>query len=103
MSFCHHIKNIFSPFILQHIYFFSFFFLNDPPTPEISPLPLHAPLPIPPSPSAFRRATSSAGPLLQRHPGPAHPQGSTPPRPGPLPPPRREGVDRWGCAGRRCL
>src|SRR2546430_8412254 len=29
--------------------FFLFFFFNDPATPEISPLSLHAPLPIPPS------------------------------------------------------
>src|SRR5256886_15723383 len=36
--------------ILQHyvIVFFFFFFFNDPPPPEISPLPHHAALPIPP-------------------------------------------------------
>src|SRR5256885_1933590 len=37
----------FSFFCLSQIlYIFFFFFLNDPAPPEISPLPLHAPLPI---------------------------------------------------------
>src|SRR2546422_1324711 len=41
---------------------FFFFFLNDPPTPEISPLPLHAALPILRQPAGVdRRHGSGAG------------------------------------------
>src|SRR5258708_327305 len=43
-----------------------FFFLNDPAPPEISPLPLHGPLPISGrygAPSRFARESSVQGPL----------------------------------------
>src|SRR2546421_318214 len=39
-----------------------FFFLNDPPPPEISPLPLPAALPIPPTASRSPASTSFCGP-----------------------------------------
>src|SRR5256885_15873787 len=37
------IRGFLKPILLPILFFF---FLNDPPTPELSPLPLHAPLPI---------------------------------------------------------
>src|SRR5258707_15435277 len=41
-----------TPFIFfPSFFFFFFFFFNDPPPPEISPLPLHAPFPIPRRPA----------------------------------------------------
>src|SRR2546430_17723994 len=36
----------FCALLSRHLFSFFFFFLIDPPTPEIYPLPLHAPLPI---------------------------------------------------------
>src|SRR2546430_678150 len=42
-------------FIFSYYYYFFFFFLNNPPPPNISPLPLHAALPIYP---ADRRGAS---------------------------------------------
>src|SRR2546430_6296606 len=51
---CSRSSPIFSTTHSQPGYTCFFFFLNDPPTPEFSPLPLHAPLPIwiSPAPSA---------------------------------------------------
>src|SRR2546430_14012376 len=66
--------NIFSLF-RRYSTFFSFFFLNDPPTPESSPLPLPDPLPI-----CGRRQL----PDRRRPPRPGRPKG-----PGPAPPRRR--------------
>src|SRR3989304_9960647 len=48
--------------------FFFFFFLNDPAPPEISPLSLHAALPI--SRPGRRSGRPSAGPADRRHSGP---------------------------------
>src|SRR5256885_15529223 len=36
-------------FLIRHLYIFYFFFLNNPATPDIYPLPLPAPLPISPA------------------------------------------------------
>src|SRR3712207_7468378 len=50
-------------------FFFSFFFLNDTPPPEISPLPLHAALPIwLPAPAALPRPPGSTPPASRRRP-----------------------------------
>src|SRR5256885_928414 len=43
----------------SYSHFFFFFFLNDPPTPEFSPLPLPAALPIPPHRTPPRPPMSS--------------------------------------------
>src|SRR2546429_9295498 len=58
---------IFFSFCYTHLplSFFFFFFLNDPATTEISPLPLHAPLPTsstetPPATAATRRKVEKA-------------------------------------------
>src|SRR2546430_3976772 len=45
---------------------FSFFFLNIPPPPEISPLPLHAPLPISESPNDRLVEAADLGRSLDR-------------------------------------
>src|SRR2546423_13691252 len=62
------------------IHKFFFFFLNDPATPEISPLPLHAALPISgsssPGPTAATRRTPSAPPTRPR---PTRRRSSRPP------------------------
>src|SRR2546430_13976386 len=44
----------------------SFFFLNDPATPEISTLPLHAPLPISAAPGAASRDPARLVPAVPR-------------------------------------
>src|SRR2546426_10747150 len=68
-----------------------FFFFNDPPPTEISPLPLHTPLPIFYGKTSMKAATSPA----QYHwPGPPHEgNGTAPPTlDDPSPPPQREAV-----------
>src|SRR5258707_11057240 len=61
-----------------HFLFF-FFFLNNPPPPEISPFPLHAPLPTP------RPGRPPPGPPPNP---PRPPPGPPPPGPPPPGPPR---------------
>src|SRR2546430_1787171 len=50
---------------------FFFFFLNDPPPPEISPLPLHAPFPIPAGERPAQRDRLAAEPEPGHHRQPA--------------------------------
>src|SRR2546430_8115848 len=71
---------IFTPHThLYRLLSFFFFFLNDPPTPEISPLPLHAPLPISRSPRTGRCPAWTCPPRRGpwTSPGPGRRGGST--------------------------
>src|SRR3989449_9628264 len=74
------ISSIYTLFLLV----FLFFFLNDPPTTEISPLPLPAPLPIcegrpagrPAAPGERRRHVRSIAGVLDRDRGPVLERGA---------------------------
>src|SRR5256714_7657597 len=55
---------IFFLFISIHPLYFFFFFLNDPAPPEIYPLPLHDPLPIPAAIPPPRITTSGSTALM---------------------------------------
>src|SRR3712207_9428585 len=48
--------------IFSCIFIHFFFFLNDTATPEISPFPLHAPLPIPPAATSSVRSCPAPSP-----------------------------------------
>src|SRR2546430_17028138 len=47
---------------ILHAHMLLFFFLNDPPPPKLSPLPLHAPLPIPPPGATPPRRSAGISP-----------------------------------------
>src|SRR2546430_17592608 len=49
-----------------------FFFSNDPATPELYPLPLHAPLPTPEHPERAGEPLAAANALVQPRPGDEH-------------------------------
>src|SRR2546430_15033887 len=75
-----------------HWFIFFFFFLNDPPTPEISPFPLPAALPIFPPPLGLPpRHTSAGTPQSSCDPAPTAPATTSIPHSSgtPLQPPRR--------------
>src|SRR5256886_10862831 len=87
-----HLITLFSVLLDTPLVFF-FFFLKNPATTEISPLPLHHPLPISP-----RAAVPHSGRL---HPPPARRPHSRPPPPDPQPPrPERRAADDLRVEGR---